>query len=147
MGYQVVGERIEQRRKQLGLTLDDIAQELGVAKSTIQRYEKGTIDRVKLPIIEAIARVIEVNPAWICGKTDSMEPEKASGLTDKDRRDVARDVDKIMDDLSRSGDLMFDGVPMSDAARAAMAAAMRIGLEEARKRNKETYTPKKYKKR
>ena len=57
---------------------------------------------------------------------------------------MARDVDKIMEDLSQSGDLMFDGVPMSDEARAAMAAAMRIGLEEARRRNKETYTPKKY---
>lgn len=76
MGHQVVGERIEQRRKQMGLTLDDIAQELGVARSTIQRYEKGTIDRVKLPIIEAIARVIAVNPAWLCGKTDDMTPEK-----------------------------------------------------------------------
>lgn len=51
-----------------------------------------------------------------------------------------------MEDLSESGDLMFDGVPMSDEARAAMAAAMRIGLEEARRRNKKTYTPKKYKK-
>ena len=76
MGHQVVGERIKQRRKQLGLTLDDIAQELGVARSTIQRYENGTIDRLKLPIIEAIARVIAVNPTWICGKTDDMEPEK-----------------------------------------------------------------------
>ena len=59
---------------------------------------------------------------------------------------MARDVDRIMGDLSASGDLMFDGVPMSDEARAAMAAAMRIGLEEARRRNKETYTPKKHQK-
>lgn len=76
MGNQIVGSRIEQRRKQLGMTLEDIAQELGVAKSTIQRYEKGTIDKVKLPVIEAIAHVLSVNPAWICGKTDIMEPEK-----------------------------------------------------------------------
>ena len=51
-----------------------------------------------------------------------------------------------MDSLENSGELMFDGVPMSDEARAAMAAAMRIGLEEAKRRNKETYTPKKFKK-
>lgn len=76
MGNQIIGSRIEERRKQLGMTLDDVARELGVAKSTIQRYEKGTIDKVKLPVIEAIARVISVNPAWICGKTDIMEPPK-----------------------------------------------------------------------
>ncbi len=72
--------------------------------------------------------------------------KKTPVLTEKDRRDVAREVDRIMADLSESGDLMFDGVPMSDEARAAMSAAMRIGLEEARRRNKETYTPKKHKK-
>lgn len=78
MGNKVVGERIEYRRKQLGLTLDDIAQEIGVAKSTVQRYERGTIETIKLPVIEAIAKIMSVNPAWICGKTDNMEPEQSS---------------------------------------------------------------------
>ena len=75
MGNKVVGERIEFRRKQLGLTLDDIAREIGFAKSTVQRYERGTIETIKLPVIEAIANMMAVNPAWICGKTDVMEPE------------------------------------------------------------------------
>lgn len=75
MENELVGKRIEQRRKELGLTLDDIAQEIGVARSTIQRYEKGTIERIKLPVLEAIARAISVNPAWLCGKTDNMLAE------------------------------------------------------------------------
>ena len=57
---------------------------------------------------------------------------------------MAKDVSRIMESLETSGDLMFDGVPMSEESKAAMAAAMRIGLEEARRRNKATYTPKKY---
>ncbi len=76
MQNQLIGSRIESRRKDLGLTLDDIAKEIGVAKSTIQRYEKGTIEKIKLPVIEAIARVLSVPPAWLCGKTDQMIPEK-----------------------------------------------------------------------
>lgn len=75
MDNYLVGQRIEQRRKECGMTLDDIAQEIGVARSTIQRYEKGSIDKIKLPIIEAIARVLGVNPAWICGKSDTMDSE------------------------------------------------------------------------
>lgn len=70
--------------------------------------------------------------------------EKAPVLTEKDRRDVAKDVYQIMESLESSGELMFDGVPMSEEAKAAMAAAMKIGLEEAKRRNKATYTPKKY---
>ena len=35
---------------------------------------------------------------------------------------------------------------MTEESKAAMAAAMRIGLEEARRRNKALYTPKKFRK-
>lgn len=73
MGNPEIGKRIEFRRKQLNLTLDDVASEIGVAKSTIQRYEKGAIEKVKLPVIEAIARVLDVDPAWICCKTDDID--------------------------------------------------------------------------
>ena len=72
MNNQEIGARIQLRRKELGYTLDDVAKEIGVAKSTIQRYEKGTIEKIKLPVIEAIARSLNVDPAWICGKTEEM---------------------------------------------------------------------------
>lgn len=72
MGNIELGKRIETRRNQLGLTLDDVASQIGVAKSTVQRYEKGNIEKIKMPVIEAIARVLDVNPAWICGKVSDM---------------------------------------------------------------------------
>lgn len=92
MEKQTIGQRIEMRRRELGLTLDDIANEIGVARSTIQRYEKDSIEKVKLPVIEAIARVLCVNPAWLCCKSDDMmcdkkEPVPASkdGPSEKER--------------------------------------------------------------
>ena len=86
MDGKKIGARIEQRRKNLGMTLDNIAQEIGVAKSTVQRYEKGTIEKIKLPVLESIARALDVNPAWLCFKSDQMEPVRyesplPSGLT------------------------------------------------------------------
>lgn len=67
-----LGHRIKQRRTDLGLTQGDIAAEVGVAISTIQRYETGSIERVKLPVVEAIARALHVNPDWLVGKTPDM---------------------------------------------------------------------------
>ncbi|MBQ4298168.1 MAG: helix-turn-helix transcriptional regulator [Clostridia bacterium] len=84
MGNTVIGERIAARRKALGLTLDDIAAELGVAKSTISRYEKGNIENLKLPVIEAIARVLRVDPAWLIGKSDEMDPIASPAVSDDD---------------------------------------------------------------
>ena len=66
------GKRIQQRRDELGLNLGDIAKEVGVAVSTIQRYEKGKIEKIKLPVIEAIAKALQVDPAWLLCQTDRM---------------------------------------------------------------------------
>lgn len=83
---------------------------------------------------------------WEITLRPNFKKEKAPALTEKDRRDVAKDVYKIMESLESSGELMFDGIPMSEESKAAMAAAMRVGLEEARRRNKALYTPKKFRK-
>lgn len=78
MDNKLIGNRIESRRKSLGLTMEYVASEIGVAKSTVQRYEKGSIKKIKLPVLEAIARVLDVNPAWLCGKSDSISPVSTS---------------------------------------------------------------------
>jgi len=70
---KAIGDRIYTRRKELKLTLQEIADSIGVTKSTIQRYEAGKITTPKLPVIEAIARVLMVNPAWLVGKSEKME--------------------------------------------------------------------------
>lgn len=99
MGNAIVGERITIRRKALGLTLDDIASEIGVDKSTIQRYEKGTIEKLKLPVIEAIARVLKVNPAWLVGKSDDISPSVSSiNLT---TTDTDPQIDRILASASQ----------------------------------------------
>ena len=71
-----IGNRIAERRSQLGLTMDDVAQKIGVAKSTIQRYEKGQIQKIKLPVIESIAAALSVNPDWIIGNTDDPQQKQ-----------------------------------------------------------------------
>ena len=138
MGNKVIGERIEQRRKQLGLTLDDIAQEIGVAKSTVQRYERGTIETIKLPIIEAIASIMSVNPSWLCGKTDDMTPEKNKYSLDliknappysEEALKLAEDYDGRMDDRGRE---TVRSVADLEVARfkARTAAALRKSREQ-----------------
>lgn len=68
-----VGLRIESRRKSLGLTLEDVANAVGVTKSTIQRYEKGKIANLKQPVVEAIAAVLGTTSGWLRGDTSFLE--------------------------------------------------------------------------
>lgn len=64
-----IGKKINQRRKDLNLTLKDVADKVGVASSTISRYENGDIDHVKLPVLESIAKVLLLDVSWLIGKT------------------------------------------------------------------------------
>lgn len=73
-----IGARIRRRREQLNLSLTEVAEEVSVAVSTIQRYETGQIENLKLPVLESIARVLGVNPAWLLGQTEEMSPPLAA---------------------------------------------------------------------
>lgn len=75
MDKYILGNRIKQRRTQLHMTQGDIAKSVGVAISTVQRYEAGNIEKIKLPVVEAIARALRVNPEWLIGKSDIMKEE------------------------------------------------------------------------
>ena len=114
--------------------------DLGISKGLLTDLKMGRRSGISATTAQKIASYFDVTVGFLLGE----ENEKTPTLTKKDERDIARDVERIMEDLSGSGELMFDGVPMSEEAKAAMAAAMRIGFEEARRRNKATYTPKKY---
>lgn len=68
-----IGDRIKYARDLRNATLDDIAKKVGVTKSTVQRYENGKINTIKIPVVESIAMALNVNPSWIVGKSDMME--------------------------------------------------------------------------
>ena len=65
-----IGKRIKERRKELNLTLEQLADTLGFNKSTLQRYEAGKIVKIKLPVLQSIAKELRVDPNWLALKTD-----------------------------------------------------------------------------
>ncbi len=67
-----VGERIRHRRKQLGLSVDDIAKRLGKDRATIYRYESDEIENLPINILEPLAEILRVSPAYLMGWEDDV---------------------------------------------------------------------------
>lgn len=67
----IIGSRIKQVREEKGLTQEELANVLGLNKSTIQRYETAKIEKIKIPVIDAIAQKLDVNPEWLSDKTNT----------------------------------------------------------------------------
>lgn len=57
-----LGNIISQRRKELGLTLEAVADAVGVGKSTVRKWEKGMIKNMGRDKIAALAKVLQMDP-------------------------------------------------------------------------------------
>lgn len=69
-----IGIRIKQARENKNMSQEELGGQLGLNKSTIQRYESGQVQRIKLPILENMAKILNVNPSWLILKSDDPEP-------------------------------------------------------------------------
>ncbi len=66
------GKRIKARRKDLGMTQEELGQKAGVTKATINKYETGIVQNLKRSTIEDMAKALNVSPSYIMGWTDNV---------------------------------------------------------------------------
>lgn len=69
----IVGKRIHDRRIELGLSADALAERLGKNRATIYRYEGNDIENMPLQIIQPLAEILSVSPAYLMGWSDIKE--------------------------------------------------------------------------
>lgn len=62
---------IKNRREELGLTLTDVADYVGVSVSTIMRWENGDIANMKRDKIVKLSKALEISPAVIMGWSET----------------------------------------------------------------------------
>lgn len=58
---------LKKRRKELGLTLLQIAEEMNVSEATVQRWESGNIKMLRHERIAKLAQILKVPPASLMG--------------------------------------------------------------------------------
>lgn len=62
-----INERIKKRRKEIGLSADEVANALHVSKATIYRYENKEIEKLPTNIIEPLAKVLKCSVPYLMG--------------------------------------------------------------------------------
>ena len=74
-------DRLKQRRIDMGLTLQEIADIIGVEKPTVQRYESGKISKLDTLTVERLSDAVRCNPAYLMGWSDSPNIDVKGKLT------------------------------------------------------------------
>lgn len=130
--------------KKNGKRASDVAKATGIPASTFSDWKKGK-SAPKTEKLQKIADYFGVPITYFTTGID-LNNKQESSLTPKDERDIAKILEQTKEQLLSQEGLMFDGEPASPEAIESILSAMQIGMEMAKKKNKETYTPKKYKK-
>lgn len=74
-----IGNRLRNIRLKRNLTLAYVGEKLGKTEATVQRYESGNIKNLKIEIIEQLAWLYNVSPAYLMG----WEMEEANSFSSK----------------------------------------------------------------
>lgn len=76
-----IGERIKQRRLELGYTADALAKLLNKNRATIYRYENGDIENMPIDVLEPLAKALNTTPAYLMGWQESLKASTTSHST------------------------------------------------------------------
>lgn len=94
----MIGKRLREVRKKRGLTLQEIADKLGVARSTYAGYESN-YRQPPLEILVQIADILKTSTDYLLGLTDNPYPKEPT---------------RNAKELLKENDLHWDGVPLTD---------------------------------
>lgn len=145
-GEQIMYEIFSKLLQENGVTPYKVSKETGVSQSTLSDWKRG-VSTPKIDKLKRIADYFEVSVEYLQTgkKQESQKVADKSSLTNRD----TKQIEAILSDteiLLKQDGLMFDGDPASPEAIESILSAMKIGMEMAKQKNKEKYTPKKYKK-
>lgn len=72
-----VGERIKTRRKELGMTAEELGDAIGRSRATIYKYEKGDIENLSHTLLIPLAEALHTTPEYLLGYDDDPDdPEE-----------------------------------------------------------------------
>lgn len=145
-GEQIMYEIFSKLLQENGVTPYKVSKETGVSQSTLSDWKRG-VSTPKIDKLQRIADYFGVSVEYLqTGKNRTVKKiTDKSSLTNRD----TKQIEAILNDteaLLKQDGLMFDGDPASPEAIESILSAMKIGMEMAKQKNKEKYTPKKYKK-
>ena len=135
----------EQLLQKHGVSTYRVSKDTGIAQSVFSSWKNG-ISTPKQDKMKKIADYFGVTVDYLMTGKDEKPPEPQ--LTPRDKRDIAKDLESIMQKLSDKeyGPASYDGQDLSPESTDLFKEELEIALKRLKIINKEKYNPNKNKK-
>lgn len=145
----MLGDKIKSLRKKEGLTQQALASAIGVSRSAIGMLEKN-LQGIGNETLIKLADFFNVSVDYLLKNEDieenKMYTNKNENLTEKEKLDIEKEAQKMIDNIDRLDTVEFCGTPADEEDKEYLKLAYEKFLTDVRIYNKQKYTPKKYKK-
>lgn len=134
-------EIFENLLKERGITAYKVAQDTGITTATLSSWKKGRYTQ-KREKLQKIADYFGVTVDYLMtGKEE--QKEKTVELTARDERDIAKDLNSIMEKLrnGEDGPASFEGTDIPEDDQELFAGQIELMLRRLKAINKEKYNP------
>ena len=138
-------EIFEQLLQKYGVTSYKVAKEAGVTQTALSNWKTGR-STPTVKTLQKIADYVGVTVDYLMTGKDEKPPEPQ--LTPRDKRDITKDLESIMQKLSdkENGPASYDGQDLSPESMDLFKEELEIALKRLKIINKEKYNPNKNKK-
>lgn len=89
----IVGRRLKEARNKAGMTQQQVADALGVARSTVATWESGQND-VDTATLKRLAEMYGTTTDWLLGSDDTPDPQESPDMTER--------LMRVLEDLAAS---------------------------------------------
>lgn len=132
-------DRVKELCKKKNISQGKMEKEIGISNGASSKWKTSS---PSMEVLQKLSEYFSVTVDYLMTGENSNE----SKLTKRDERDIEKIIEATRQQLISQEGLMFDGEPASPEAIDSIISAMRVGMEMAKEKNKERYTPRKYRK-
>ena len=142
------GKRLRNLREERGLSQEDVAKAIGVGRVTYLKYENGENRPVRK--LKELSAFFNVSIDYLLGNDTPAQSEAPThrdmndlpALPPKDERQIAKDLENIVDTLNGAAAMSDD--PEDEEDREMLKAALLQAMTLSKRIAKKKFTPKKY---
>ncbi|MDT2531874.1 helix-turn-helix transcriptional regulator [Enterococcus raffinosus] len=132
--------RVKELANERNMTIAELERKLDFGQGSISKWNKQSPSSERL---QNVADFFDVSTDYLLGRTDK---RNYYDLTEKDQKDIQKQLEKIVEDMSKADSIAFskDSEELSPEAKAAVLASLEESLRIGKTLAKKKFTPNKY---
>ena len=132
-------DRVKKLCASRGLSQSKMEKEIGISNGASYKWKTSS---PSMEVLEKLSNYFNVSVDYL------MTGKENNGLTEKDTKDIAKDLESIMQklDSGEDGPIRYNGQEIDETSRVLLRNAIELGLTQLKIENKELYNPNKDKK-